>query len=60
MKIKAFKRHIHRAFHKYQASSMRKSKLHAFYHLHDPLRELGGIEYMNGGLFESTHKRFRT
>lgn len=57
--IGSFKTIARDTFGKYQASNMGTSKWHALEHVVDNLRDLGGIQYMHGGLYEQSHKNFK-
>lgn len=58
-KINSFKTLARDTFGVYQASNMGTSKWHALEHLVGNLRDLGGIQYMHGGLYEQSHKNFK-
>lgn len=45
---------------KYQASTMRTSKWQAFSHLFAALRQVGSLECIYAGVFESSHKILKT
>lgn len=54
-----FKVHVRNVFVEYRASNMGTSKWYSMEHSLDSLRELGGVEYLNGGLYENSHRRFK-
>lgn len=58
--IDDFKLHTKDVFGLYQASNMETSKLHVLNHLSDALRQVGGTSYLDAGLYEGFHKRFKT
>jgi len=57
--ISQFKNVCRETFENYQHSRMGTTKWYGLDHLAQDLREVGGIKYLHGGLYEKSHKLFK-
>lgn len=58
--IYRFKEKAKVVFGLYEESCMAKCKRHALNRVVEVLNQVGSVEYLDAGLFEGTHKRFKT